>query len=269
MRYRWAIGDIQGCFDAFEALLQKIDFDPGQDELWLVGDLVSRGDKSLETLRYIYAHQDAIRCVLGNHDLGLIAAHYGIKKPNATLLPVLEASDAKRLIEWLQRQPLLCHDDRSRVVMVHAGIAPQMTLEEAKHFARQIEAKLQGDRGGVWLRKVMATQIDHPSKATTTLEKESFALNAFVRMRYCRVADGSLDFEHKEAPSRATEVLGLVPWFGYPERKAIEPRIFFGHWSTLGYYKGKGLVCLDTGCVWKRELTAYRIDDGMRISVKC
>ena len=269
MRYRWAIGDIQGCFDAFEALLQKIDFDPKQDELWLVGDLVNRGDKSLETLRYIYAHQDAIRCVLGNHDLGLIAAYYGIKKPNATLLPLLEANDAKRLVKWLQKQPLLHHDTSVDTVMTHAGIAPHMGLEEAKRFARQIEVKLQGDESGSWLRKVMTVQIDHPSKATTMLEKESFALSAFVRMRYCHTADATLDFDRKESPSHATEAVGLVPWFECPERKAIEARILFGHWSTLGYYEGRGVVCLDTGCVWKRELTAYRIDDGMRISAKC
>lgn len=73
----YAIGDVQGCFDELEALLAKIGFNHGSDTLWLTGDIVNRGPKSLESLKFCMKHEDSVQIILGNHDLHLLAVLYG------------------------------------------------------------------------------------------------------------------------------------------------------------------------------------------------
>ena len=267
----WAIGDIQGCYDDFQALLKKIDFDPGKDRLWIAGDLVNRGVGSLETLEYLYAIRDRIHVVLGNHDVTLIAVYYGLKKSNATLDPILNSPRAKELIDWLRSQPFLHHDPELGYAMAHAGISPMFTWEMATQYARQIEAQLRNDNPTEWLKKMFqkGKGVYRSDLDETTLER--YIVNSFTRMRFCDVQSGRLDYDQKGAPTKKTKSAGLVPWYKCPLRQPLPYRVIFGHWSTLGYVKNKKVICLDTGCVWQGKMTAKRIDvpDGEIVQVTC
>jgi len=165
----WAIGDIQGCYDAFMRLLEEIDFDPEQDRLWIAGDLVNRGNGSLEVLEYLYAIRDRIDVVLGNHDITLLAIYWGLKKSNPTLDPVLASPDADRLIGWLRAQPFVHYDKKLGYVMVHAGIPPAFDLETALHFSRKLQEKLQSDKAAKWLDKKMLGGVPLARRRKTVL----------------------------------------------------------------------------------------------------
>jgi len=256
----WAIGDLQGCYKSFMQLLEKIDFDPNRDQLWLVGDLVNRGKGSLEVLEYVYKHQKSIKIVLGNHDIALIAAYYGIKKSNPTIEPILKSRRAKELIDWLRSQPLLHIDSELGYCMAHAGISPLWDLKTAKAYANDLEKKLASDDVAVWLKKMLNNSEDRISLGTTSKEEETFAFSVFLRMRYC-FDDGSMEIEQKGTPTKELENSGLKPWFLYSKRIPIEYKIVFGHWSTLGFYEDDNVLAIDTGCVWNGKLTAVRLDD--------
>ncbi len=256
----WAIGDLQGCYKPFMKLLEKIDFDPNRDKLWLAGDLVNRGKGSLETLEYVYEHQKSIQVVLGNHDISLIAAYYGIKTSNPTIEPILNSPRAKELIDWLRCQPLLHIDSKLGYCMVHAGISPLFDLDMTKIYADKLEERLSSNDVASWLKKILKSSTDRISFGTATIEQEKFAFSSFLRMRYC-FDDGSIEVSQKGAPTKKLEDMGLVPWFLYPARKPIEHKIIFGHWSTLGFYEDDNVLAIDTGCVWDGKLTAIRLDD--------
>jgi len=256
----WAIGDLQGCYKSFMKLLEKINFDPSRDQLWLVGDLVNRGKGSLEVLEYVYKHQKSIKIVLGNHDIALIAAYYGIKKSNPTIEPILKSRRVKELIDWLRSRPLLHIDSELGYCMAHAGISPLWDLETAKAHANELEKKLASDDVAVWLKKMLNNSADRISLGTTSKEEEIFAFSVFLRMRYC-FDDGSMEISQKGSPTQKLKALGLLPWFLYPQRKQIEHKIIFGHWSTLGFYEDDNVLAIDTGCVWNGKLTAVRLDD--------
>ncbi len=262
----WAIGDIQGCYDAFMQLLEEIDFDPEQDRLWIAGDLVNRGKGSLEVLEYLYAIRDRVDVVLGNHDITLLAIYWGLKKSNPTLDPVLASPDVDRLIGWLRAQPFVHYDKKLGYVMVHAGIPPAFDLEMALHFSHKLQEKLQGDNVAKWLDKKMLGGVHTFGQK----KKNRFAINAFTRMRFCD-AKGRLDFDQKGAPGKKTYSAGLYPWFEIEERKPLGAKVIFGHWSTLGYIENHKVVCLDTGCVWQGKMTAKRIDipDGEIVQIDC
>ena len=229
----WAIGDLQGCYKPFMELLEKINFDPSRDQLWLVGDLVNRGKGSLEALEYVYEHQKSIKIVLGNHDIALIAAYYGIKKSNPTIEPILNSPRAKELIDWLRCQPLLYVDSELGYCMAHAGISPLWDLKTAKAYANELEKKLAGDDVAAWLKKMLNNSTDRISLGNTSEEEEIFAFSAFLRIRYC-FDDGSIEISQKGSPTQKLEEMGLLPWFLYPKRIPLEYKIVFGHWSTLG-----------------------------------
>lgn len=266
----WAVGDLQGCYRSFKELLKKISFDPAKDRLWIAGDLVNRGKGSLETLEYLYSIRKSVEIVLGNHDLLLIAAHYGIKKSNPTLDPILSSPDAKKLIDWLRGQSFLHVDHRLGYCMVHAGISPEFDLEMATHYARHIEKQLQGDDVSVWLEKMFKNKVEHFDKKASKTDIDAYAINTFTRMRFC-YHDRRLDYDQKGEPTDGLRKKGLIPWFECEERKAIELKIIFGHWSTLGLYSDENVLSLDTGCLWGRALTAARIDlDELSVvSVEC
>jgi len=256
----WAIGDLQGCYNSFMQLLEKIDFDPNRDQLWLVGDLVNRGKGSLEVLEYVHKHQKSIKIVLGNHDIALISAYYGIKKSNPTIESILKSPRAKELIDWLRCQPLLHIDSKLGYCMSHAGIPPLWDLKKAKENANKLEKKLAGDDVAVWLKKMLNNSADRISLGTTSQEEEIFAFSVFLRMRYC-FDDGSMEIDQKGTPTQRLENSGLKPWFLYSKRIPIEYKIVFGHWSTLGFYEDDNVLAIDTGCVWNGKLTAVRLDD--------
>ena len=256
----WAVGDIQGCFDSFQALLKKIEFDPTIDELWVAGDLVNRGDKSLETLNYLYSIKESIKVVLGNHDIALIEAHAGIKKSNVTIQPILDAPNADELIHWLRHQPFLHWNFRLGYCMAHAGISPQFDFGMARTYASRIEKKLQGRNYKAWLKHMKKKSSNKFSAKAKPLDIEKYILNSFISMRFCE-DDGRLEFKQKGAPSTLkVEYKGLKPWFSCPTRRSTTLKIVFGHWSTLGYYQDSNVLALDTGCLWGKALTAARLD---------
>ena len=255
----WAIGDIQGCFSAFKKLLQKIQFDPRYDTLWLAGDVVNRGDGSLETLEYLYSIRDSVKMVLGNHDITLIAAYYGIKKSNPTIDPVLQSPRAEELIDWLRSQPFLHTDFSLGYCMAHAGISPEFDLGMAIEYARRIEEKLQSDNASAWLKKMFKEGSDRFDRKASPEDIDRYIVSSFTRMRYC-YKDHRLDFKQKGAPTPEVRKKGMKPWFECESRKEIDLKIIFGHWSTLGFYQNEHVLALDTGCLWGGALTAARID---------
>ncbi len=267
----WAIGDIQGCFDSFQRLIKKINFNPKVDELWVAGDLVNRGDKSLETLNYLYSIRSSIRVVLGNHDIALIAAYAGVKKSNETIEPILDAPNADELIDWLRHQPFLHYDFKLGYCMAHAGISPQFDLGMAINYASRIEKKLQGKNYKAWLKHMFKVSSNKFSPKASSMDIDKYILSSFTAMRFCE-DDGKLDFKQKGKPS-GYKVLkkGLKPWFACPTRRSTTLKIVFGHWSTLGYYQDSNVLALDTGCLWGRFLTVGRLDvkEPIIVQVKC
>ncbi|CAA6801482.1 MAG: Bis(5'-nucleosyl)-tetraphosphatase, symmetrical (EC [uncultured Sulfurovum sp.] len=264
----WAIGDIQGCFDAFQALLKKINFNPKVDELWVAGDLVNRGDKSLETLNYLYSIKDSVKIVLGNHDIALIAAYVGVKKSNETIQPILEAKNADTLIEWLRHQPFFHWDFKLGYCMAHAGISPQFDFGMAITHALRIEKKLQGSNYKAWLQHMFRINANKFSSKASSMDIDKYILSAFTAMRFCE-DDGRLDFKQKGKPTEYKVVKkGLKPWFACPTRRSTTLKVVFGHWSTLGYYQDSNVLALDTGCLWGGALTVARLDQKEAVIVQ-
>ncbi|WP_286239848.1 symmetrical bis(5'-nucleosyl)-tetraphosphatase [Neptuniibacter halophilus] len=264
----YAIGDIQGCFDEFMALLEKIRFS-ADDRLWIAGDLVNRGPKSLETLRFIKQLGDQCSCVLGNHDLHLLALYYGTSpvKRSDTLTPILEAEDRHELMDWLRRQKLLVLDKEQQVAMVHAGIPPCWTIRKARKYAKEVEQTLQSDQIHAFLGNMYGNQPDHWDSDLRGWERLRLITNYLTRMRFCS-DQGRLDFSAKGPLS--SQPAGYSPWFKLPRKDPQEQsiRILFGHWAALeGEAEAENVFALDTGCVWGNRLTALRLDDHQIFSV--
>ncbi len=265
----YAIGDLQGCYDDLLRLLDKIKFNPHSDQLWFVGDLVNRGPKSLECLRFIKSLGPSAITVLGNHDLHLLAIAHKIKKPRKkelSLNAILHAEDCDELLHWLRYRPLLHYQEP--YYLVHAGIAPQWDLETAKKMAREVEMQLQDDdRYLKLLEKMYGDTPDRWSDTLTGYKRLRYILNAFTRMRFC-YENGALDFENKDPPG--VQPKELIPWFDMPKRHQSSHRIIFGHWSNLGYFEKNNCYCIDTGCLWGGQLTALRLEKRVeRLSLTC
>jgi bis(5'-nucleosyl)-tetraphosphatase (symmetrical) len=259
----YAVGDIQGCCDEFEALLTQLRFDPARDRLWLTGDLVNRGPRSLDVLRKVKDLGPAAITVLGNHDLHLLAAVLtpGEQlKPSDTLGEIFEAPDRDELLDWLRSLPLLHHDAALGFTMIHAGLPPQWDLQTAQSCARELEQALRDDDRCLELFTHMYG--DRPncwSDDLRGIERLRFITNCLTRLRFCR-ADGSLELKYKGKIASAPA--GVFPWFRAPQRRSRDLRIVCGHWSALGYYDGDGVLSIDTGCVWGGQLCAVRLDRG-------
>jgi bis(5'-nucleosyl)-tetraphosphatase (symmetrical) len=257
----YAVGDIQGCCDEFEALLAQLRFDPARDRLWITGDLVNRGPRSLDVLRLVRSLGPAAITVLGNHDLHLLAAALtpGEQlKPQDTLGEIFAAADRDELLEWLRSLPLLHHDAGLGYTMIHAGLPPQWDLATAQSCANELEQALRDDQRCIELFAHMYG--DRPNRWSDDLrgvERLRFITNCLTRLRFCR-ADGSLELKFKGKIDSAPA--GVVPWFRAPQRRSRDLRIICGHWSALGYYDGDGVLSIDTGCVWGEKLCAVRLD---------
>lgn len=265
----YAVGDIQGCYDSLQLLLEKLQFDPSNDVLWVAGDLVNRGDKSLETLRFLKGLGESAQCVLGNHDVSMIAAHYGVLQNHPSTDPLMKAPDRLELMDWLRTLPLIHVDKNKKLCMVHAGIPPMWSIKKAKKLSKEIQAKLQHENVGEWLRQVYGNQPTQWSNELVGYDRDRFILNAFTRMRFLK-KNGALDFSDKTAPSQDKK---SIPWFKAIKRKNKDYVIIFGHWASLGYYHDCNVVGLDSGCVWGNRLTAINLDvpydTYQPISVKC
>ena len=265
----YAIGDIQGCYDDLLRLLDKIKFNPPTDQLWFVGDLVNRGPKSLESLRFVKSLGTSAVSVLGNHDLHLLACIANVKKfrkKEPSFNAILKAEDCDELFHWLRHRPLL-HNNNS-YYLVHAGISPQWDLEIAKQMAREVEIQLQDNSYyPKLLKKMYGDTPDRWDNNLTGSKRSRYILNAFTRMRFC-YENGALDFEHKDPPG--VQPKELTPWFDMPKWKNNPNRIIFGHWSNLGYSEKNNCYCIDTGCLWGGQITALKLERKMeRISLTC
>jgi bis(5'-nucleosyl)-tetraphosphatase (symmetrical) len=262
----YAIGDIQGCFRSLMALLEEIGFRPGPDTLWFVGDLVNRGEDSLATLRWCQANDAHIVCVLGNHDLHLLAvAEGGAKRHKSdTLEEILEAPDRSELLDWLARRPLLHRE--GGWMMVHAGLLPQWSADDAVRLAGEVEAMLRGPGRNAFLKDMYGVQPDRWRDDLTGMDRLRVIVNALTRLRVCDV-HGAMEFRHKGLPSDTP--VGFYPWFLAPGRRTAHVPIVCGHWSALGLVLEDNLAALDTGCLWGGKLTSLRLEDRRVFQVAC
>lgn len=264
----YAIGDIQGCYAPLLHLLDKIQFNEREDRLWLVGDLVNRGPQSLEVLRFIKNLPISPRITLGNHDLHLLSRIYLNSSANRddTLQTILKAEDKEELGDWLRSQSLLFHDQNLNIVLTHAGIAPIWSLDQAKASAKEVESALTSDLFLDFLKHMYGNQPDLWSPDLKGFERLRIITNYFTRMRFCN-AEGRLIMHYKGTVEEAEQ--NLIPWYLVPHRKTIPADIVFGHWAALkGRCPVQGIYALDTGCYWGGELTALRLQDRTRFSVK-
>ncbi|MDR0776369.1 MAG: symmetrical bis(5'-nucleosyl)-tetraphosphatase [Azonexus sp.] len=263
----YAIGDIQGCYDTLRRLLDRCAFDPAVDRLWLVGDLVNRGPKSLETLRLVRSLGDAALTVLGNHDLYLLMVAEGGAKFRAkddTLQPVLDAPDAGELLDWLRHQPL-CHTE-DEYCLVHAGLLPQWTAARASELAREVEAMLQGKQFRDFILNLWGSEPAAWSDELSGWPRLRVIVNAMTRLRFCTPA-GVMEFKAKGKLSNAPA--GHFPWFDLPGRRSADAVLVTGHWSALGLMVSPHLLALDSGCLWGGHLTAIRLEDRRLFQVDC
>lgn len=255
----YIVGDIQGCFDELQLLLESVSFTPQKDTLWLAGDLVARGPKSLETLRFVRSLGDSAKVVLGNHDLHLLAVALGIHKVKSKdkTAPILDAEDRDELLHWLRKQPLLA--EHPEFVMCHAGISPQWTLEQARQCAGEVEACLQSEDWPWLIEHMYDNQPDFWHSELSGIERYRYIINAFTRMRFC-FPDGRLDMGCKLPPQEVKDN-EYIPWFALEQRVSLEKTVLFGHWAALEGYNDANVIGLDTGCVWGGSLTMLRWED--------
>jgi len=262
----WAIGDLQGCYEATQRLLERIRFDPASDRLWFCGDLVNRGGQSLETLRLVHSLRAHSVVVLGNHDLSLLAIGNRTpeeqRKVNPDLQRVVMAEDRDELLTWLRMQKLAHVDRELGWMMIHAGLAPKWTTTLAEKHAREVEQQLQGSAYGTLFRSMYGDKPNW-SPQLTGYDRTRAIINVFTRMRYC-TPRGRMAVEEKGAPG--TQAQGLYPWYEVPGRAQRDLKIVCGHWSTLGLMIGHGVHAIDTGAVWGGKLTALQLDtDELRL----
>lgn len=265
----YAIGDIQGCDAALQKLLMHIHFDSANDILWFTGDLVNRGPDSLQVLRFIKNLGDKHITVLGNHDLHLLAVAYGVRTKHRqdTLDDILNAKDRDELIQWLRFRPIIHVDSSLPFVMVHAGLAPQWSLQKACSLAREIEMALRSDTVDVFLKNMYGNKPDQWNDQLIGLDRMRCIVNYFTRMRFC-YHDGRYDLTYKG--NIADKPQELIPWFDVANRANANKKIIFGHWAALaGITQTPNVYPLDTGCIWGRALTALRLEDKKIFSVSC
>jgi len=265
---RYLVGDLQGCCDALERLLAAIDFSPSRDQLYVLGDLVNRGPDSRRVLQRLTGLGDAATCLLGNHDLHLLAVAHGVRTAgrNDTLDDLLDAPGRDAWIDWLRHRSMAVHEHGW--LMVHAGVSPGWDLPLTLQLAGEVEAALRGPDLEGFLQTMYGNE---PARWKPGLEGEArlrFTVNALTRIRFVDER-GALDFKTKDGA--AVPPKGLVPWFDAPGRLTAGQPIAIGHWSTLGLVNRPDLLAIDTGCVWGGALTAVRIDDGARelIQIEC
>ena len=262
----YAIGDLQGCYDPLQRLLERLRFDPAQDHLWFCGDLVNRGGQSLETLRLVKSLDLHSVVVLGNHDLSLLAIAQRKedeqRKTNPDLQAILFAPDREELLEWLRLRPLLHVNHALGYAMVHAGLAPKWTLAIAERRAHEVEARLHGKNFAKLLKHMYGNKPDAWSPKLEGADRLRAIINVLTRMRYCNPR-GQIAFQEKGRPG--TQKAGLYPWYEVPGQVQRELPVICGHWSTLGLFMGLGVYGIDTGCVWGGKLTALELGPEPRV----
>ncbi|MBT5483269.1 MAG: symmetrical bis(5'-nucleosyl)-tetraphosphatase [Gammaproteobacteria bacterium] len=268
----YAVGDIQGCYDQLMRILEKVKFDPASDRLWGVGDLINRGSKSLETLRFLKSLGDSFTTVLGNHDLHFVAMATGAQSHGKkdTLQALLDDPECLNYCDWLRHQPMIHNESintesgQQSFLVVHAGIAPGWTFKKARKYAAEVEAVLQSDKYKKFLTMMYGDEPDIWHDGLDGMERLRVITNYLTRVRFCN-EETQLNLAIKSGPKTAPE--GFKPWYEYQQLKE-DKVILFGHWATLeGVTNWPNIYALDTGCVWGRDLTVLRLEDKRRYSV--
>jgi len=268
----YAIGDVQGCFNELKTLLTELHFRPNHDQLWFAGDLVNRGPRSLDVLRFVRDLGDQAIAVLGNHDLHLLAVAAGKRRLRRkdTIEEILRAPDRDQLLAWLRARPLLHHDAGLGFTVIHAGLPPQWDVATAQRCAREVESVLHNPDYASLLDQMFGDQPDRWSERLTGFARLRFTINCLTRLRYCD-RDGVLNLAENGSPG--TQGPSLMPWFEVPSRRSRGERIIFGHWATLQLHQTLDprheVYHLETGCTWGGHLTAMRLDSLRYVSVPC
>lgn len=256
----YLIGDVQGCDGALQRLLDELAFSPSRDTLYLLGDLVNRGPDSAAVLRRLMGYGDAARCLLGNHDLHLLAIAHGVRPPHRsdTVHDVLQAGDRPALLDWLRRQPLALRETVAgeEILMVHAGVLPGWDADKTMALAGELEAVLRGPDLPGFLHRMYGNEPVRWDDALGGDARLRVIVNALTRLRFCTAA-GEMEFASKEGAAGAPP--GYLPWFDVPGRRTAAVTVAFGHWSTLGWLHRPDVLALDTGCVWGGALSAVRL----------
>lgn len=262
----YAIGDVQGCDDALQRLVEQIQFDPASDRLWFVGDLVNRGPDSLKVLRYIKSLGASAVVVLGNHDLFLLAVAESIAtpRPEDTLQAILAAPDRDELLAWVRRQPLLYREHP--FALVHAGILPQWSLDDAEELAHEVETGLRSPYYKDVLRALYPSKHLQWSSSLTGPTRLATIIKVLTRLRACS-ADGLMESSYSGPPNRIPA--GFLPWFRIENLGRRDTTVICGHWASLGLYCEDNVLAMDSGCVWGRQLTAMRLEDRKVFQVSC
>lgn len=263
----YIVGDIQGCYDALQRLLEKIRFDPAEDRLWCPGDLVNRGKQSLETLRLLEGLGDRFTMTLGNHDLYLLREHWRFPdggSANHEIDVILHAPDRERLLDWLRAQPLAWWSQEHKLLMLHAGVIPQWSTEQVLAYAREVENKLRADHGGRFFAKMSKTGPRRWDDELTGWKRIRLISTILTQLRFCD-ANGKVLASASGPPG--TQPPPYKPWFKHKQRLTRNVTVAFGHWAALGLYRKKGLMGLDSGCVWGGRLSAVRLEDDQLFQV--
>ncbi|CAL4319392.1 Bis(5'-nucleosyl)-tetraphosphatase [symmetrical] [Buchnera aphidicola (Chaitophorus populicola)] len=263
------IGDIHGCYDQFYSLLEKVKFNDIKDEIWITGDLVGRGPKSLEVLKYVFSLKKKARLVLGNHDLNLLSIYFNIEKKSIEkeISELLNFSSLKFIIKKLKNTPLVQYDLNRKILMSHAGIFPKWTLKEIIKYSEEAQFKLSGKNFLKYLRYMKGDFPNVWSKNLNKYNRFRFIVNSFTRMRYCNI-NSELDFSYKDTPPHFNK--NFLPWFSIKNKLDSDYSIFFGHWSSLkNTTTPENFFSLDTGCCWGRKLTILRWEDKKKFTIEC
>ncbi len=262
----YAIGDLQGCFHSFQALLKQIQFNPERDRLWFVGDLINRGPGSLDVMRWILAHQSSVVTVLGNHDLHTLVVAEGFVSAHRsdTIQSLLDAPDAPELLGWLRQQPLV-HFEHG-YLMVHAGLLPDWSVPQALALGHEVQSALQAPNYRDFLKHMYGNDPKRWDDKLTGWDRLRVITNAMTRLRICS-ADGEMEFKFKGELQNIPD--GYQPWFELSQRASVNTPIVFGHWSALGLQHKNNVYSLDTGCLWGGHLSAMRLEDKQIFQVPC
>lgn len=266
----YLIGDVQGCDQALQRLLDEVQFSPSRDTLYLLGDLVNRGPDNVGVLRRLQSLGHSARCLLGNHDLHLLALHLGQGrlKPGDTVSDILQAPDRQQLIDWLRMQSLAMHE--AGILMVHAGVLPQWSVAQTLALAKEVQTVLQSNDWTMFITHMYGNQPDQWDEELTGHERLRVIVNAMTRLRFCTL-HGQMEFAHHRDASQAPT--GFMPWFDVPNRQTHETTVAFGHWSSLNALNRSDVIELDTGCVWGGCLSALQVNpvtgERQRVQVKC
>lgn len=262
----YAIGDLQGCFFSFQALLKKIQFNPEHDRLWFVGDLINRGAGSLDVMRWMLEHQSSVVTVLGNHDLHTLVVAEGFVSAHRsdTIQLLLDAPDAPELLGWLRQQPLV-HFEHG-YLMVHAGLLPEWTVDQAVALGTEVQSALQAPNYREFLQHMYGNDPKRWDDGLTGWDRLRVITNAMTRLRICSVY-GEMEFKFKGELQNIPD--GYQPWFDLSQRASVNTPIVFGHWSALGLQHKNNVYSLDTGCLWGGYLSAMRLEDRQIFQVPC